>query len=101
MRTKKFERSIEGLRDALMSELEDIREGLATPAEAQSFAFVAKQIISSMEMEITERIRQDAKEERALKRKEREEDRLRLERETTLRLSYIDKHDDGESYVLE
>jgi len=54
-----------------------------------------------MEMEITERIRQDAKEERALKRKEREEDRLRLERETTLRLSYIDKHDDGESYVLE
>ena len=87
MRNKKFERSIEGLRDALLSEMEDLRAGLASPAEAQSYALLARNMIASIEVEITERVRQDAKEERALKRQERER-ALMLEQPKVLELTY-------------
>jgi hypothetical protein len=88
--TKIFERSTEGLRDALMCEMEDIRAGIANPAEATAFALLAKTIVSSIEVEINEKLRIDAKEERAHRRADAEKARLRLEaeREKELQLSY-------------
>jgi hypothetical protein len=79
--TRTFERNTSGLRDALMSEMEDIRAGIATPAEATAFALLAKTIVSSMEAEITESLRLDAKEERDRRYKEREHNRLLAEKE--------------------
>lgn len=78
---KTFERSTAGLRDALMCEMEDIRAGVATPAEAQAFAVLARTIIASMEAEIAEKRRIDAKEERERERQDRELTRLHHERE--------------------
>ena len=79
--SKTFERSTAGLRDALMCEMEDIRAGVATPAEAQAFAVLARTIIASMEAEIAEKLRIDAKEERERKWKDRELTRLQDARE--------------------
>jgi hypothetical protein len=79
--SKTFERSTAGLRDALMCEMEDVRAGVATPAEAQAFALLARTIISSMEAEIAEKLRLDAKEERERKWKDRELTRLQNARE--------------------
>lgn len=79
--SKTFERSTAGLRDALMCEMEDIRAGVATPAEAQAFAVLARTIIASMEAEIAEKRRIDAKEERERERQDRELTRLQYERE--------------------
>ena len=76
-----FERSTAGLRDALMCEMEDIRAGVATPAEAQAFAVLARTIIASMEAEIAEKLRLDAKEERERKWKDKELTRLQDARE--------------------
>jgi len=44
----KFERTTAGLRDALMAEMEDVREGIAGPAEAMAFAALAGRIIESL-----------------------------------------------------
>ena len=86
---KTFERSTAGLRDALMCEMEDIRAGVATPAEAQAFALLARTIIASMEAEIAEKLRLDAKEERERKWKDRELTRLQNARELeVLQLTY-------------
>ena len=79
--SKTFERSTAGLRDALMCEIKDIRAGVATPAEAQAFAVLARTIIASMEAEIAEKLRLDAKEERERKWKDRELTRLQDARE--------------------
>ena len=79
--SKTFERSTAGLRDALMCEMEDIRAGVATPAEAQAFAVLARTIIASMEAEIAEKLRLEAKEERERKWKDRELTRLQDARE--------------------
>ena len=79
--TKTFERTTYGLRDALMSEMEDIRAGIATPQEATAFALLAKNIVASMEAEIAEKLRIDAKEERAKQREERQQERIAAERE--------------------
>ena len=38
-----FARTTEGLRDALMAEMEDIREGIVTPDEANAFSGLARQ----------------------------------------------------------
>jgi hypothetical protein len=87
--SKTFERSTAGLRDALMCEMEDVRAGVATPAEAQAFALLARTIISSMEAEIAEKLRLDAKEERERKWKDRELTRLQNARELeVLQLTY-------------
>jgi hypothetical protein len=87
--SKTFERSTAGLRDALMCEMEDVRAGVATPAEAQAFALLARTIISSMEAEIAEKLRLDAKEERERKWKDRELIRLQNARELeVLQLTY-------------
>lgn len=79
--SKTFERSTAGLRDALMCEMEDIRAGVATPAEAQAFAVLARAVIASMEAEIAEKLRLDAKEERDLRWKDKELSRLEYKRE--------------------
>ena len=93
--TRTFERSTAGLRDALMSEMEDIRAGIATPAEATAFALLAKTIVASMEAEITESLRLDAKEERDRRHREREQDRLIAEREV-LALEYKQQSEEAE-----
>lgn len=49
---KKFERSNEGLRDALLAEMEDLRAGLSSPLEAQSFAQLAGRVIESLEVDL-------------------------------------------------
>ena len=94
-----FERSAQGLRDALMSEMEDIRAGIASATEATAFALLAKTIVASLEMEITERIRVDAKEERALRRKDEQERILRLasDRKQNLQLEYVSSEYEDEA----
>lgn len=57
--TDKFERSTEGLRDALMSEMEDIRAGIAAAPEAMAFASLAGRVIETLEVDIKEQIRRD------------------------------------------
>jgi hypothetical protein len=57
--TDKFERSTEGLRDALMSEMEDIRAGIAAAPEAMAFAALAGRVIETLEVDIKEQIRRD------------------------------------------
>ncbi|CAB4189805.1 hypothetical protein UFOVP1288_17 [uncultured Caudovirales phage] len=86
----RFERSPEGLRDALLSEMEDLRAGIATPAEAQAFAVLAKTIVSSMEAEIAERVRRDVKAERDRQFIERRDRLNRYDQETL-----VIEHDDG------
>ena len=98
--SKTFERSTAGLRDALMSEMEDMRAGIATPAEATAFALLAKTVVSSLEAEITEKLRLDAKDEREARRKEREYDRQMAEREV-LALEYKRSLDGEDGDVLQ
>jgi hypothetical protein len=100
MRNKEFARTNEGLRDALMSEMEDIRAGVATPAEAQAFALLAKQVISSLETDIAIMLREDRLEQEKYQRKQNElkaEMQARQialeERQETMRLEY-----DGDDY---
>lgn len=88
-----FERTSAGLRDALMAEMEDIRAGVATPAEAQAFALLARTVIASLEADISESLRLDAKEEREAKRRDREIERLRQDK--ILALEYHGADDDA------
>lgn len=89
--TKIFERTAEGLRDAIFSEMEDIRAGIATPAEATAFALLAKTIVSSIEVEITERLRIDDKEERNRRYHEREQ--IRLDRSAHTHTALLLEHE--------
>lgn len=75
----KFARNTEGLRDALMSEMEDIRAGIAAAPEAMAFAALAGRVIEALEVDIKEQIRRDNLEERARERAE-EKRRLVVER---------------------
>jgi hypothetical protein len=89
----KFERTNEGLRDALMSEMEDIRAGIATPDEANAFASLAEKVIRSLETDIVMEKLNDSREkekyERLEKVRKREVKRLRLENENkTLRIEH-------------
>ena len=68
--TERFERTSDGLRDALMSEMEDIRAGIATPAEAQAFALLAAKVIHSMECDLAATAREDAREREQYRRQE-------------------------------
>jgi len=43
----KFARDLDGLFDALMSELEDLRDGVSSPNEAHAFAAIAGRAIDS------------------------------------------------------
>jgi hypothetical protein len=79
---KTFDRTTAGLRDALMSEMEDIRAGIATPDEAHAFAELAARVIGSLEADLMEQRRRDAIEEREKEREERakrREHRLQME----------------------
>jgi hypothetical protein len=60
---KKFDRNTEGLRDALMCEMEDIREGIATPEEANAFASLAEKVIKSLEADLARDLFQHKKEQ--------------------------------------
>lgn len=55
----KFARTTEGLRDALMSEMEDIRAGVASAPEAMAFASLAGRVIETLEADIKENMRRD------------------------------------------
>jgi|GEM_PF-5281242 uncharacterized protein (UPF0248 family) len=52
----KFERTTDGLRDAIMSEMEDMRAGIVTPDEANAFALLAKQVIDSMQADLNKQV---------------------------------------------
>ena len=71
MREKIFERTSDGLRDALMCEMEDVRAGIASPAEAQAFALLAGKVIHSMEADIAMGLRQDAREREQYRRQQK------------------------------
>lgn len=77
--TDKFERSTEGLRDALMCEMEDIRAGIANAPEAMAFASLAGRVIETLEVDIKERLRRDSLEREAREHAE-EKRRLAVER---------------------
>ena len=85
---KAFKRTSEGVRDALMAEMEDIRAGIATPQEAVAFATLADSYVNVMRTELHERERQDKNNRLAQQRQDRLEDiRLEvIEQEKTLRL---------------
>tara|TARA_R110000787_G_scaffold43093_1_gene105708 strand:+ start:1236 stop:1535 length:300 start_codon:yes stop_codon:yes gene_type:complete len=76
-----FDRTTAGLRDALMSEMEDIRAGVATPQEATAFAGLAEKVIRSLEADLQkERIDQEI-EHKNYERKQLEEKKaLKAER---------------------
>ena len=61
---KKFERTTEGLRDALMSEMEDIKAGVATFQEAQAFANLAAQVIESLRADLAAKEFEDRRDQR-------------------------------------
>ena len=83
MTLKTFDRTSEGLRDALMSEMEDIRAGVATPAEAQAFAILAEKVIRSLEADLSAEKLEDER-----KHVEYEtQDRIRKREAKQLRLS--------------
>lgn len=86
--TKTFDRTTEGLRDALMSEMEDIRAGIATPQEAEAFAKLAEQVISSLESDLMkerlERQREQVQYERAERIRKREAKQFRLKQQSLL-----------------
>lgn len=58
MKGKVYTRDIDGLRDALMDELQDIRDGIATPAEANAFAAIADRVIAAKRIEVEHENRQ-------------------------------------------
>lgn len=49
---KKYERTLDGLRDSLFDELEDLREGTSGPHEAIAFSKLASQIVATCDVEI-------------------------------------------------
>ncbi|MHA2085641.1 MAG: hypothetical protein ACXAB9_11865 [Candidatus Thorarchaeota archaeon] len=49
----KIQRTSSGLRDALFGELDALRSGEATPARAGAAARLAREIISSVQMELS------------------------------------------------
>jgi len=79
---EKFERTTEGLRDAIMSEMEDIRAGIATPDEAHAFSALAEKVIRSFEADLAAQFAERAAEQEQYERKEkirkREAKQLRL-----------------------
>ena len=71
-KSKKYERTIIGLRDALFDELEDIRDGVSAPHEAIAFSKLAQNIITTVEVELKKEILQEAKARRESHDKELE-----------------------------
>lgn len=65
-----FERSTAGLRDALFSEMEDLKSGASAPHEALAFSKLASQIISSVELDLRYAELEARKEDRMLHEKE-------------------------------
>lgn len=88
MTLKTFDRTSEGLRDALMSEMEDIRAGVATPAEAQAFAILAEKVIRSLEADLSasrledERKRVEYEKQERIRKREAKQLRLLIEQKT-------------------
>ena len=108
---KTFARTVEGLRDAIMAEMDDVRAGVATPVEAAAFSQLAGRVIESFEHEAAERGRLDNNKwrEREAERRKTENDRkhdLRLKMlenpniVSRVRMPQIDQYvpqfDDGE-----
>lgn len=100
MRKNSFARTSDGLRDALMSEMEDIRAGIASAAEATAFALLAKQVIGSMEADIAMQSRTDALEDRMYRRK-REEEETAYRRRQEERERLIEERSDHLNLFLE
>lgn len=79
MRNEKFERNTEGLRDALMSEMEDIRAGIATYQEANAFGLLAARVIDTLRADMDCEAQKHRFESDAYQRKRQErEDRLEM-----------------------
>ena len=49
---KTYARTLEGLRDSLFDELEDLRQGVSAPHEAIAFSNLARQIVNTADIEI-------------------------------------------------
>jgi hypothetical protein len=75
---KTFSRDTDGLRDMIMSEIEDVRSGVATPDEARAIADLAGRIIETFHADFTKQRMEDARERENYDRKEREAKRLRI-----------------------
>jgi len=92
----KFERTTDGLRDALMSEMEDLRAGVASANEANAFATLAEKVIKSLEVDAAkedkEYRRQEADKERIEREQKRELKRFRLAVEAGLTPMIEHKH---------
>ena len=71
MKKKTFARTTEGLRDALMAEMEDIRAGIAAAAEAQAFAALAGRAIDSFALDLQNQERIDLLERHKRDREDR------------------------------
>tara|TARA_R110000822_G_scaffold24990_1_gene75858 strand:+ start:2400 stop:2735 length:336 start_codon:yes stop_codon:yes gene_type:complete len=93
-----FKRTPEGVRDALLAEMEDIRAGIATPQEAVAFAACADSYVSVMRAELHERERQDKNRFRHQERLDRLQDvRLEaIEQKKMLLLEHKENSDTGE-----
>jgi len=68
-----FARTTEGLRDALMAEMEDIRDGIATPDEANAFSGLARQVVDSLQADLAKEMFEHRKIEDIEERKVRRE----------------------------
>jgi hypothetical protein len=51
-KNKVYARSVEGLRDALFDELEDLREGASSPHEAVAFSTLAERVLDTFDKEM-------------------------------------------------
>lgn len=95
---KTFARTTDGLRDALMTEMEDIRSGIATPNEAMAFAELAEKVIRSMESDLVAERLKDQREEVEHERAERVRKRMvKLNRLASIKQISFDssQHDMG------
>lgn len=75
---KTFTRDTDGLRDMIMCEIEDVRNGIATPDEARAVAELAGRIIQTFEADFVKERMNDAREREQYERKEREAKRARI-----------------------
>lgn len=68
---KTWSRSIEGLRDALFDELEDLRSGASSPHEAVAFSTLSEVVLATFDKEMKKAAFDMAIKERAVQLEER------------------------------
>jgi hypothetical protein len=82
----KFERSTSGLRDALFSEMEDLRAGYSDPNEAMAFSRLAEQVIATVNLDFRHAELEDRRHEYIVREREaaiEERKQLLLENNST------------------